>query len=222
MTLFEQIVNSVLNEAVEIGKVNDAIGKTYEVKINYQSNTDNASGERIIQPVAYGVTKAGKLILRAYQPFGDTQTSVPSWKLFSLSGIKKWKPLYDRKFTEPEGFNPNGDKDMATVYTIANFNKNQVKRASEQPKPVKASGPVTKNSISNNFKKYEPNNKNITKKLDNLGNYSDIVKDKNINLNQQQEKNSHMVAGSGPVTKNSLNNKNVEVNDVNNTQENNL
>ena len=53
MTLFEQIVAQILTEDVSIGKINDAIIRKHEVKINYQSETDNASGERIIQPVAY-------------------------------------------------------------------------------------------------------------------------------------------------------------------------
>ena len=111
MTLFEEIVAEVLTEDVNVGKINDAITRSYEVKINYESEDDKASGERIIQPVAYGLTKTGKPVIRAYQPFGDTQTSVPAWKFFLVSGIQSWKPLFKRIFnTPPPGFNPNGDK----------------------------------------------------------------------------------------------------------------
>lgn len=216
MGLFKEIVKSVLLEDVQIGKVNDAITRKYEVKINYHSDTDSASGERIIQPVAYGVTKAGNLVLRAYQPFGDTQTNVPSWKLFSLSGIKKWKPLQNRIFTAPEGFNPNGDKSMSIVYTIANFEKTSSKKTSEQPKPIKTNGQITNASLMNNFKKNEVNQKKPDKKLDNLDSYSDIIKDKINNTIQNKGVNSHMVAGSGPVTKNSIQTN------VNTPQENNI
>ena len=66
MTLFEEIVAEVLTEDVNVGKINDAITRSYEVKINYESEDDKASGERIIQPVAYGLTKTGKPVIRAY------------------------------------------------------------------------------------------------------------------------------------------------------------
>ena len=133
MTLFEKIVNSIIKEDVQIGKINDAINRTYEVKINYQSENDNASGERIIQPVAYGLTKAGNPVIRAYQPFGDTQTKVPSWKFFLVSGIQKWKPLFKRVFDyPPEGFNPNGDKTMSVVYNIANFRSNTYPKVEDE------------------------------------------------------------------------------------------
>lgn len=149
MTLFEQIISSVLNEDVGVNKINDAINNTYEVKISYHSDTDNASGQRIIQPVAYGLTKAGKPVIRAYQPFGDTQTSIPNWKLFLVSGIKFWKPLRKNKFSKPkEDFNPEGDKSMSVVFNIANFDETRVQKLSKQPKPIKASGPVKKQDIT--------------------------------------------------------------------------
>ena len=222
MSLFKKIVESVLLEDVQISKINDAISNTYEVKINYHSDTDSASGERIIQPVAYGVSKSGNLLLRAYQPFGDTQSSVPSWKLFSVSGIKKWKPLQNRVFTKPEGFNSNGDKKMSIVYSIANFNNSSTERASKQLKPVKASGPVTKASLMNNFKKNEVNKKD-QKTLDNSQGYSDIIKNNTTNIITQKNGgnlNSHMVAGSGPVAKDSFKSN---INDkLNNSEDNNI
>ena len=46
MSLFKDIVDSILLEDVQISKVNDAISKTYEVKINYQ--TDNNRGEYLL------------------------------------------------------------------------------------------------------------------------------------------------------------------------------
>lgn len=192
MSLFKDIVESVLLENVQISKINDAITKTYEVKINYKSETDSASGERIIQPVAYGISKGGNLILRAYQPFGDTQSSVPSWKLFSLSGIQKWKPLRDRTFDKPEGFNPNGDKTMTTVYAIAKFNNTP--GVASKNTSVK-SGPVTKTSIINNFKRNEEGDKNYSKPLDNLNKKPDIM----INNNPQTATTTN-----GPVTKTSV------------------
>lgn len=208
MSLFKEIVKSVLLEDVQISKVNDAIVNTYEVKINYKSETDSASGERIIQPVAYGVSKGGNLLLRAYQPFGDTQSSVPSWKLFSISGIQKWKPLRDRIFDMPNGFNTNGDKKMSIVYSIANFNKknndkNIVKTIDNKPESTNNA------SLMNNFKRnIETNKKNI-----------DFVQNNPYIFNKQNSNDSHMTVSSGPVKKDDIVNND---NDVSSDNENNI
>lgn len=148
MNLFEQIVAGILTEDVEVGKINDAIDKTYEVLVNYQSDDDNASGERIIYPVAYGITKAGNAAIRAYQPEGDTQSKVPAWKLFLVSGIQSWKPHFKKRFSEPPGYNPNGDKSMSEVLNQAIFGnllKPQVRRpeGEEELNPI-THGPITK------------------------------------------------------------------------------
>ena len=122
--------NNILNESVEQNKIIDAIKKRYEVRVNYKADDDTkGGGERIIQPVAYGLSKSGNPVVRAFQPFGDTKTKVPHWKLFRLDKFESWKPLKNRKFVKPpvfpyesEGeFNPNGDKSMSEVYIIADF-----------------------------------------------------------------------------------------------------
>lgn len=211
MTLFEEIISELLIEDVGIGKINDAITQSYEVKINYQSENDNASGERIIQPVAYGLSKAGNPVIRAYQPFGDTQTSVPSWKLFLVSGIQSWKPMFKKKFKTPaEGFNPNDDKTMSVVYKIAKFWNYPENEASKVEKPVKSDGPVKKTDVEKpktitakdnpEVKKLEK----LRKQLDNPNYISDIIKNKSFDTVEnepEQTDNSHMVANSGPVTK---------------------
>ena len=219
MTLFEEIVSTVLTEDVEIGKVNDAIDRTYEVKINYLSDgDDSASGERIIQPVAYGLTKAGNPVIRAFQPYGDTKTKIPAWKFFRLDRIQSWKPMYKKVFKNrpPEGFNAEGvfneigDKSMSVVYNIAQFGATPNEKATEQPQPVKASGPVMKKDMvkpkhisakdNPEVKKLEK----LKKQLDNPKYFSDIIKDKTFGPEKtepQQNDNSHMVATSGPVMK---------------------
>lgn len=208
MSLFEKIVSELLVEEVQIGRVNDAINNTYEVKINYQSENDNASGERIIQPVAYGLSKTGNPVIRAFQPFGDTETSVPAWKFFLLSGIQSWKPMRKNHFSEPPQFNRSGDKTMSVVYNIANFNDNAVEKATKQPKPIKASGPVKKSNIENNdviSAKNHPEVKKLEKlqkQLDNPRYISDIIKNNSFGAKSEKEDdNSHMIANSGPVSK---------------------
>lgn len=121
---------NILQESVEQNRIIDAIKKRYEVRVSYKSDDEpKGSGERIIQPVAYGLSKSGNPVVRAFQPFGDTKTKVPHWKLFRLDRFEEWKPLKNRKFKEPpqspfntEGkFNPYGDKSMSEVYIVADF-----------------------------------------------------------------------------------------------------
>ena len=111
----------------------DAIKKRYEAKITYKADNDpKGSGERIIQPVAYGTTKAGNPVIRAFEPYGDTKTKVPAWKFFRLDRITSWKALRQNKFSEPPAdqwrmsgakgkFNENGDETMAEVFLVADF-----------------------------------------------------------------------------------------------------
>ena len=212
MTLFEQIIAELLTEDVQPGKINDAIDRTYEVLINYESDDDSASGERIIQPVAYGLTKTGKPVIRAYQPYGDTQTKVPAWKFFLVSGIQSWKPMRRKIFNQPpEGFNPSGDNSMSTVYNIAQFGRISKPTDNIEPKQTTVgSGPIMKNeptktqhiSVQDNpeVKKLEK----LRKQLDNPKYISDIIKDKTLGKDStepQEAKQTQLTADSGPVEK---------------------
>ena len=152
--LINEIYKDLLIEDVSVNKVNDAIDNTYEVMINYHSNgEDIATGERIIHPVAYGLTKAGNPVIRAFQPYGDTTSKVPSWKFFRLDRITYWKSIYNKTFKEPPGmynaegdFNPSGDKSMSIVYKIADFNKKN------KQTNYNTVGAVTKDTANNVYK----------------------------------------------------------------------
>lgn len=132
------IFKKVLEEAATPQQVTDAIKKRYEVKIKYGDEKEKGGGQRLIQPVAYGTMKgSGNPVIRAFQPFGDTKTKVPHWKMFRLDKIEDWKPLKNRHFDDPskgqfakgkynvtgaEGaYNPNGDKSMEQVFITADF-----------------------------------------------------------------------------------------------------
>lgn len=222
MNLFEEIVAGILTESVEVGKVNDAINRTYEVVISYNSGGDNsASGERIIQPVAYGLTKAGNPVIRAFQPYGDTKTKTPAWKFFRLDRIQSWKPKFKQVFDEPPGmndaegtFNPNGDGSMSTVLNTAVFGnplKPQVRKTSVKPAEPKApSGPVTKQEVEPSkyiAAKDHPEVKKLEKlrkQLDNPRYISDIVANNTFGTDTTQNNAEKMKATSGPVTKDEL------------------
>ena len=126
---FLNITKGIITESINVTKASEAIRKRNEVKITYDGD---GGGERIIQPVAYGLSKAGNLVLRAFQPYGTTKTKVPHWKMFRLDKIDSWKPLRDKIFNEPPGqfsaegsFNPNGDNSMSEVYLVANFERSK-------------------------------------------------------------------------------------------------
>lgn len=218
MNLFEKIVAEILTENVETGKVNDAIDRTYEVVINYNSGGDgSASGERIIQPVAYGLTKAGNPVIRAFQPYGDTKSKTPAWKFFRLDRIQSWKPKYKNIFEEPPGmhsaegmFNPNGDNSMTTVYNQAVFGnplKPQVRKTTVNVEPAKLpNGPVTKQPAEQSTKyitaKDNPEVKKLEKlrkQLDNPRYISDLVAKNTFGTDNSAD--TKMTASSGPVLK---------------------
>lgn len=129
--LLNDIVNKILlNESVSINDVNNAINGHNRVIINYHANGKNEhSGPRIIEVYVYGLTKSGNPVIRAFQPYGDTTTKIPGWKLFRLDRITSWK-VTDQTFNEPPSsyynscgeFNQNGDNSMGIIYKIIKFN----------------------------------------------------------------------------------------------------
>ena len=128
----QEIVKSIIAEEANIENVTDAIKKRYEVEIDYDANDNNPKGKgrRLIQPVALGHSRAGILVLRAFEPYGDTETRVPHWKFFRLDRIGNWKGYKKRRFSEPPSeekrltlgrYNPNGDGSMIDVLVQADF-----------------------------------------------------------------------------------------------------
>ena len=123
------LLEQILNESVSMDDINDAIDNHKRVIINYHTKgEDFATGARVIEVYAYGLTKAGNPVIRAFEPYGDTTTRVPRWKFFRLDRISTWKPT-EQIFSRPASFyykglgefNTDGDESMSTVYKIASF-----------------------------------------------------------------------------------------------------
>lgn len=174
MEYFKRLMEqTLLNEGIAtVSNVNDAINNLKQVEIRYYSGGEPvASGRRVIYPVAYGLTKAGNPVIRAFEPYGDTKTKVPAWKFFRLDRIRKWRPL-DKTFrgAELNGFNENGDETMSIVYNIADIKG--------RPKNVKfpkiGNEPITKGDISPKEKEKEVN---TTLKQGEQYGSEDVVKD---------------------------------------------
>ena len=127
--LTELLQEILLTESVSVNDIDDAMDNHKRVIINYHSKgEDIATGARVIEVYAYGLTKAGNPVIRAFQPFGDTTSKVPSWKFFRLDRISAWedtKQTFNRPASEIYrglgDFNPNDDRTMSVVYKITTF-----------------------------------------------------------------------------------------------------
>jgi hypothetical protein len=113
----------LLNENVSVPSISDAIKGRYEVTINYEGDPKHgiAPGIRTIQVYIYGLTKIGNPCIRAYQPYGDTVSDVPEWKLFRIDRILSWKPTFSIFSKPAPKYNPNGDKSMSSVLQKIDF-----------------------------------------------------------------------------------------------------
>ena len=128
----------MLLEIAHPGQIKDAIKKRYKAEIYYWPEGTKGCEKRIIEPVAYGLSKGNRPVVRAFQPMGDTRSERPEWKMFRLDRIRKWKPLRNNHFEEPPGpeypeklrakkYNPNGDKGMSICYMNADFERKNMK-----------------------------------------------------------------------------------------------
>lgn len=199
MGLLTEIVHNLIKEDVSVDRVNDAINNLYAVTINYKSNgEDIANGKRLIQPHAYGLTKAGNPVIRAFQPNGDTTTKIPAWKFFRIDRIINWNPHPEEHFSEAPGnwpaegeFNTSGDKTMSQVFNIANFNDTTGPEA-EKLKGITVVGNINdkQNDLDNNEKMEKENPQ--SKSGENISQYPELYKNfqKSIeNRKNQMDKN---------------------------------
>lgn len=191
MTLFENIINEIIgnnetgNPNVTLKKIEDAIRNHWATEIKYQSEIDTDKKhvrKRYIFPVAYGVSKSGNDVIRAFQSMGDTNTVIPKWKFFRIDRIKSWvnkpKTNFDTKKLGDANspYNPNGDKSMTKIYMQATTGKGKILKSknikpiskAKEEKPIITPNPITKTDIKNIEKNIDNdinntyNNKNIT------------------------------------------------------------
>lgn len=207
MTL-KEITRSILYEGVSNDEINNAINKHKYVVINYEWTDGTHNGNRMIQPVAFGCTSAGNPVIRAYERFGDTKTSVPKWKYLRVDRITSWKET-DKTFSEPADlFNPDGDKTMSVVYNIAKFGNEEMTSApTSSPKKKEDEKPqVYRTETERNLEK-------LKKQLDNPLTLSDFKTQNAFGIS----KTSNEKQTSGPKTNKDAKNgtDDVYVNDYN-------
>lgn len=120
-------LKSLITEIASIDDMQRAIKQKMVMVINYNDDKPEARGFRSVEPVCLGYSKAGNLVLRAWEREGASYSAakegnvLPGWRLFRVDKILTFKPTMDN-FTEMRpNYNPNGDKSMTRVIVNAVF-----------------------------------------------------------------------------------------------------
>ena len=132
LTLYD-IIKHIINEGVSGEEVLDAIHNKRYVRIKYDDgkppmkgiDKGNPKGSRVILPMAYGTTKAGNPVVRAFQWNGNSRRGAPKWKFFRLDRITSWKPFRKQYSAPPDDlYNYTGDRGMGSFVDNAKFDFN--------------------------------------------------------------------------------------------------
>jgi hypothetical protein len=108
-----------LNEWVSRDNVVDAIKNKDVVFIYYAGDDTVNKGYRTIEPFVLGRSKAGNLVLRAWQQAGATDSGnnpsrkndeIPGWRLFRLDGVTSLVKTLRKFQTDPSYLNTNRPK----------------------------------------------------------------------------------------------------------------
>lgn len=120
-------LKSLITEIAAIDDIQRGIKQKMVMVINYDDDKPEAKGYRSVEPVCLGYSKAGNLVLRAWEKEGASYSAakegnvLPGWRLFRVDKILTFKPTMDN-FTEMRpNYNPNGDKLMTRVIINAVF-----------------------------------------------------------------------------------------------------
>lgn len=125
-----KLLESVKSLIVEIASLND-IQKSIRDKsitiIYYDGDEPGGKGLRTIEPVCVGYSKAGNLVLRAWDEEGSSHTAttgeqpLPGWRLFRADKILSYRITPEKFTTARPGYNFDGDKSMTRVILNAKF-----------------------------------------------------------------------------------------------------
>lgn len=130
MKLTESL-KGLLLEIASLETVQDAVKRRQVCIINYDGDEPGGKGIREVEPVALGKSKAGNLVMRAWDREGASHTAykgeqpLPSWRLFRLDKILSMKPTGEIYNQPRPGYNFNGDKSMTSVIIVAKFDNAQ-------------------------------------------------------------------------------------------------
>lgn len=158
-----EILNKILlSEQITTSRLDKAMDGHRYVAFNYNSTNGQGlnTGRRYVIPFAYGVTKAGNPVLRAFQIKGDTTTDNLRWKFFRLDRIENFRTS-QKQFTQEDleqywqygEANYEGDETMAgKPQKIVSFRS----QPTSTPNDTQPSGAMMQNGQSSGPKMTEP------------------------------------------------------------------
>jgi predicted DNA-binding transcriptional regulator YafY len=119
-------LSKVITEVAALDNVQSSIKQKNIITINYDGD-EYGKGYRDVEPVCLGISKAGNMVLRAWERQGSSHSNkvdgnpIPGWRLFRLDKILTYA-LQGDSFTEVRPkYNPNGDRSMERVILNAVF-----------------------------------------------------------------------------------------------------
>jgi len=129
MKLYNVIKQIILEKSVD--QITNSVRNRNLVTIYYDGEDNGGKGLRVIEPFCFGVSKAGNLVLRAWEREGASYTAqkgeqpLPGWRLFRYDRIGSFNTDPTQSFNEvrPQ-YNPN-DKGMTEIKLCAKFDLEQ-------------------------------------------------------------------------------------------------
>lgn len=122
MKLYETY-KEILSEAnASISDIIKAIDERQLIDFFYEGDPkyNFTAGRRSGEVYALGTSKGGNKVVRIFQMQGATNSINPKFKLFRLDKMRDIK--FIRPYYRPrKGFNPNGDRAMASVDKVVDF-----------------------------------------------------------------------------------------------------
>ena len=133
MKLLSSLI-SLITEGVSNSVIKDAVTNKHTCDLRYLDDEKLPTGGQVrtIQPVAYGYSKKGNPVIRAYQTSGpslkvnEKGIPLPDWRLFRVDRIKSMIPKKGDDslfltFDEPPLYNPLGDNSMTRMIYNSKF-----------------------------------------------------------------------------------------------------
>lgn len=120
-------LNDLILEVASRDQIMDAIRNRRVCVIYYNGDEPGGLGLRVIEPVAYGLTKKGNPVVRAWDREGASHKAylgkkpLPSWRFFRVDKMQFIRPTQEIFDTPRPNYNPNGDRSMERVFINAIF-----------------------------------------------------------------------------------------------------
>jgi predicted DNA-binding transcriptional regulator YafY len=122
-----ETLKGLLLEIASMETVLDCVRSRKKCIIYYDGDEPGGRGLRQIEPVAIGYSKAGNLVVRAWEDSGAShrfylkKRPIPGWRFFRLDKILSISPTGEIFNQIKPKFNPNGDKSMNRVILVSKF-----------------------------------------------------------------------------------------------------